>query len=337
MIIRVIGCFLCAAWLVAWSPTGSAQGPPIKVRVRLGDVSLNKLPFVVALEEGIYAKNGLAVEQSVSKGAAAVALRNSIKVPEQYIGADTPEAPILIGGGAPIMVGMMRNPRAADRVILGCTDAIVRRNIVGRPEIRSEEELRGKRLGYSGDGSVTHYVAVVYAKKMGWTLGKDVTLVSGANSVEALKTGRVDAFVASELYEAVALSEGYRVVAELEKYRLPVAGSSITVERTWLKDNREAARRFVRSAVEAIALLKKDRQAAFRGMARWYGLTDPGKQQSVYEEVAGLPSKPYPAYEGIRGVLEVYGNKEAKEAEHYFDDSFVRELDKSGFIDGLYK
>lgn len=36
-------------------------------------------------------------------------------------------------------------------------------------------------------------------------------------------------------------------------------------------------------------------------------------------------------------MLEVYGNKEAKEAEHYFDDSFVRELDKSGFIDGLYK
>jgi ABC-type nitrate/sulfonate/bicarbonate transport system substrate-binding protein len=55
--------FLFAAWLLAgFSPAG-AQEQLIKLRVGLGDVSLNKIPFIAAYEAGIYKKNGLDVEQ----------------------------------------------------------------------------------------------------------------------------------------------------------------------------------------------------------------------------------------------------------------------------------
>ena len=55
------------------------QAQPIKVQVSLGDVSLNKLPFVAAYEEGVYAKNGLDVEQFINPSAAEI-IRRSVSM-----------------------------------------------------------------------------------------------------------------------------------------------------------------------------------------------------------------------------------------------------------------
>ena len=109
--------------------------------------------------------------------------------------------------------------------------------------------------------------------------------------------------------------------------------------REWLKENRDAARRFVKSAVDAIALLKNDKQAAFRTLKKWYQMTDPELQEHLYAEAAKLPSKPYPPYDGLKRVMEVYDSHEMRKykVEHFYDDSFVRELDESGYIDSLYE
>ncbi len=52
-----------------------------------------------------------------------------------------------------------------------------------------------------------------------------------------------------------------------------------------------------------------------------------------------MPRKPYPPYEGIKRVMEVYDSHEMRKytSEHFYDDSFVRELDESGYIDSLYQ
>jgi NitT/TauT family transport system substrate-binding protein len=62
------------------------------------------------------------------------------------------------------------------------------------------------------------------------------------------------------------------------------------------------------------------------------------RQESIYKEVAGLPSKPYPSVAGLQKMIEVYDWREMRrhKPEDFFDASFVTELDKSGYIDGLY-
>jgi len=96
---------------------------------------------------------------------------------------------------------------------------------------------------------------------------------------------------------------------------------------------------FIRSLVEAIAVIKKDKEATFRAMAKWWGITDPRLREMIYEAAADKPSKPYPSVAGIRRVMEVYDSNEMRKykPEDFYDDSFVRELDETGFIDGLYK
>src|SRR6185503_17199768 len=99
---------------------------------------------------------------------------------------------INIGGGSPMMVGMTTNAKAVDRVILATTDTISRFRIVGRTDIKSAKDLKGKRWGYSSYGALSHLSATVFAKKMGWNPDRDISLIGNAMSIDVLKRGRVD-------------------------------------------------------------------------------------------------------------------------------------------------
>lgn len=63
------------------------------------------------------------------------------------------------------------------------------------------------------------------------------------------------------------------------------------------------------------------------------------RQEAFYAPMENLPRKPYPAVAGIKKTMEVFDAHEMRQhkAEDFYDDSFMRELDRSGFIDNLYK
>src|SRR5262249_48479413 len=107
----------------------------------------------------------------------------------------------------------------------------------------------------------------------------------------------------------------------------------------WLPGHRETAARFIKATVDAIALIKTDKQSAFVAMRKWYGIADPAHQESIYAEAAKLASKPYPHVDGIKAVMATYTYHEMTrhKAEDFYDSNFVGELDRSGYIDGLYK
>ena len=316
-----------------------ADKPPA-VEVSLGDVSLNKVAFLVAADAGIYAKNGLSVHQYITPYAANKARHQGVNVPAQYVKDDAADdADISVGGGTPMIVNFTRSARATDRVIIATFESQVRDHIIASEAIKSPADLKGKRLGFTDDGAVTHFAAISFAKAMGWDPNQDISLIGNANAPEAIKDGKVDAFIGSALVQAKASQEKLKDLVDLGQYNIPVAGSSLNADRAWLKKNPETAKRFVKSTVEAIALIKTNRQAFFDAMAKWYNIKDRATQQSMYAQVAGLPKKPYPAVDGIKKTMEVYNYREMKKhkPEDFYDASFMTELDKSGYIDGLYR
>ena len=314
-----------------------AAAQPLKIEVGLGDVSLNKLMFVVAAEKGLYQQNGLEVSQFITPGAAEVVRRSGVAVPPEFVRNNPGD--INIGGGSPMMVGMTTNAAAIDRVILATTDTISRFRIVGRTDIGGVKALKGKRWGYSSYGALSHLSAVVFAKQMGWNPDRDISLIGNAMSIDVLKRGRVDVIVGDEVAWTSALAAGFKEIVDLNRYRIPMAGSGVNAAKDWLGKNREAASRFIKATVQAIALLKTDRDTAYAAMAKWYGIKDRTQAAAIYEQVEKLARKPYPYLPGIRKVMEVYSYHEMRQhrPEDFYDASFVAALDKSGYIDGLYK
>jgi NitT/TauT family transport system substrate-binding protein len=332
----ILGCLLIrplASFDAAW-----AQDKLLPITVELGDVSLTKLPFVMAAEAGIYRRNGLEVKQFITPNAAELIRRSAgLVVPKEFVG--TGAGDINIGGGSPTLVRMTSDARAPQRVVLATTDDVSRFHIVSRQDIAGAPDLKGKRIGFSGVGALSHYVTILFAERMGWDYNRDLSLLANGVGADVIRSGRVDAFTADEIALAEAVRQGFKDLVDTGSYRFPMPGSGVNAEKSWLTKNRETAARFVKSTVEAIALLKNDKPTAFAAMAKWYGITETAKQEEVYAQAAQLPSKPYPSVEGIKKMMEVYNYREMRlhRPEDFYDASLVLELDQSGYIDGLYK
>lgn len=319
----------------------AAEQAPVEaaqIELLLGDVSLNKLPFVMALDEGIYTRNGLSVTPKFSRGAVEIIRRSGVDVPEEYIHTGGGSPLVKIGGASPHITRLTTRAGAWDPLILGSTHTTSRWRIVSRSDIESPADLKGKRIGYSGVGAVTHYMAISFAEQMGWDPDLDWSMIGDALGVEALHANHVDAIIAPELHTTMAVDAGFKILVDLGDYDLPVAGSSFLFDRGWLAENRESAERLMKSYVEAIALLKNDKDAAYRALGKWFRITDPELLEHFYREAEKLPSKPYPPYEGLKKMMAIYDSHEMRKyaVEYFYDDSFMKALDESGYIDSLY-
>ncbi len=320
-------------------PGAAGPASPIRLKVSLGDVDITKIIGVVALEEGIFKRNGLDVDMWVTTGAAEIAEGNGIIVPKQYVRTD--RADVGIGGGTPLVHSVATNVDSLDRVIIGSLDHIVHWWVVAKPEIKRLEDLKGKRIGYSGVGAMTHFIILEMCRRMGWDPVKDIIPMSEAISVDNLEKDQVDAFISPGMATVEFKSKGILPIADLREDwgPVPIAGSGLVSTKKFVRENPEAVRRFVKSIVEAIALLKQNREVAFRAQAKWYGVSDREKQNANYLVADTLPTKPYPAIEGIKKTMQLYDSLSMRrhKPEDFYDDRFVRELDESGFIDSLYQ
>jgi hypothetical protein len=88
--------------------------------------------------------------------------------------------------------------------------------------------------------------------------------------------------------------------------------------------------------------MKRNRLESIATLKKWMRLNDQNALDETYRMfVEMIPAKPYGTEEGWRNLLEVLSstNPKAKQldAKEMFDYSYLREIDKSGFIDALYK
>jgi hypothetical protein len=60
--------------------------------------------------------------------------------------------------------------------------------------------------------------------------------------------------------------------------------------------------------------------------------------ESRYKRTDYVPRKPYPCYEGIKNTMQLHDSNEMRRytMQDFYDDNLMRELDESGFLDGLY-
>jgi len=306
-----------------------------RVDVSLGDVSINKVPQLVAADQGLYAKYGLDVHQTISAGAARAAAASGVVVPDAYVNKEAGgPAPIEVGGGSPMIYGTVVNGRPG-RVIVLTQEPMAMDHVIAKPGIAGIKDLKGKRLGFSGVGAVTHFSALALARQFGWTPDRDITLVGGSATLDALKQDKVDAILTSAMVIARAPQAGFTDIGDLSSYKIAMAGSGIMIDKSYLAANRDAVLRFLKADIEATALMQRDRSVFNAALAKWFNITDAATQNGMFTYVNKFEKKPYPAVEGIKQVLAIYDSPEMRKhaACEFYDSTLIAELDKSGFLD----
>jgi NitT/TauT family transport system substrate-binding protein len=303
-------------------------------RLRSGYASLsgNMTPFWVAKEGGYFKKYGLDIDQvafpSGNEGMAAM-----IAGEIEFLGiAGSTTASANIGGSDVISLAI-----TADRLLT---------SLIVNSTIQKPEDLRGKAIGISRFGTSIDTAARIVIQHYGLEPIKDVSLIQvGAvsSAVGALRSGRIQGAILSYPTVVQARREGFREMLDIASLGQAYAATGITVRRGFMAQRKDVVVNYVKAIVEAIARVKKDKPYALEVMGKYFRSKDKEMLGETYEIASTkyLKRIPYPSLEGFRAVIDELGqvNPKAKgqDPKRFYDDSILQELDKSGFVNALYR
>jgi len=322
--------FLSAA---ALRPSAS-RAQLTRISVGYSAISGDALPAWLAKDSGIFEKNGLDVQLVFFTGGTTAVMA--------LVSSDTPIAQL---AGAAVINSVMAGSDAA--LIAGGVTSL-NYYLLGRPEIKTPEQLKGGSVAISRFGSSSDFIARYALQKVGLTPGKDVTIVqvgSGPDRLAAIFTGRVTAAVINPPSSFQAEQKGLAVLADVAKMGLAFQHTGPATTRRYIKEHQDIVRRYVRGHVEAVQRMYTDKEGTVKVLGKYMG---GGVDREILEKTrdnvlteALFPKKQYPTIEGVKFVLEDLSERDprAKTAkpEQFIETSFIKELAQSGFIDGLYK
>ena len=133
-----------------------------------------------------------------------------------------------------------------------------------------------------------------------------------------------------------------RVLANMQDMDIPVQQTGLNTTQKFIARNPDVVRRAVKSVIEGIHVMRTNPAVAKRALARRMQIKDEKELEDSYQLLRSfVPVKPYPTLEGFKTIFADLAKRvpAAKNADpkDYVDIRFIEELDRSGFIDGLYR
>jgi NitT/TauT family transport system substrate-binding protein len=232
------------------------------VPVGIPSISISSGSFIVAKEAGFYRDEGLNVDLVVMRGAPAI---------QGLIGGTVPFAS---SGGA----GLLPIVRGAPLRIIFTTYSRPMFWIYAKPEIRTMEELRGKKIGVSSIGSGPDSLLRTALKKHGLDGARDVVILStgpGTARFISLKTGLTDAAVLNEQAALMAQEAGLRQLYSFTRGDdfVEVQGS-IVIRDSLLQSDPVLVEKFTRATLKGLLYLRDNRPGTVTIHARVLKVND---------------------------------------------------------------
>jgi NitT/TauT family transport system substrate-binding protein len=218
--------------------------------------------------------------------------------------------------------------------------------IVGKPEIKSAEDLRGKVIGTGRPGALADtMVRYVLRSKMNLIPDRDVRLLpvgEPALALQSMERGVVDAASFSGPQALLAKRMGFRELVSYEKLGIVYPYNTVTTLRQTVSKNGELLERVSKALIEGIAIFKTNKQKSIAVWRKYLrGATDEVMEESYQSTVGEMEQVPLPSLPVIRSGLDIlsleYPQAKQTDANLIIDSSLVRRIEQSGFIDALYK
>jgi NitT/TauT family transport system substrate-binding protein len=214
--------------------------------------------------------------------------------------------------------------------------------LVVRSNIKTPEDLKGKRIAISRFGSASDVTTRLALRFLKLNPEKDVAILQSGNTptrITALVGGHVDgALVSPEQVYKVLASKCCRVLADLSELPLDYARFGIVASVSALQTRRETLRKLLEAYIEGIYVFKTRPEVPLAAM-RQEGVDDPQAAKEVYARLAGsLREYPIPELKGVQAALDSIMTAKDKhpQAKDFIDTSLAEEIKKSGYIDRLY-
>ena len=246
----------------------------------------------------------------------------------------------IVGGEGPIRAFLSGN---TDFVFIGSVKNVLTHSIMGKPEIKRPEDLKGKKVGVGRIGGNSHYFAVYGMRQKGMDLVRDTNFIQTGGAPEtflALTTGAVDAASLTTPQDTRAAFLGYNYVIDGRELKPPYVATGFVTLRSVIAKRPKVVSQFMHMMAESLKIMVTDRDLAFRLMARKIGLTDRKVFDAAYTAEMKvleprLDIKPIAIQATLDEIAKTDPRAKQVKAEQLIDRRFLEEMEKDGTFDRL--
>ena len=281
----------------------------------------------IAREQGLFDKFGIDIRPVPATGATVPRLSEEVPLG-------------LIGGPAALL-------QAADgadlRLIATLSTTNLSGHLVARPDIKTAQDLRGKRLGVRVLGAGIWISTVLALQQLGLDPKRDdITLVpvgSPAQILRALELGEIDGALTAAAQSRELESKGFVVLLRDYPGDITAYDGVLVARPEFVAANAEIIETVTTVLIEALAfaLIEQNQPEVMRAFKSVLNIADAA---TAAQNLRELRQKPYPRLDTLKQMQRIIGTHDRRvldvPLERLIDDRFVRALDESGAIDRIY-
>jgi ABC-type nitrate/sulfonate/bicarbonate transport system substrate-binding protein len=246
----------------------------------------------------------------------------------------------IVGGEGPIRAYLSGN---TDFVFIGSVKNVLTHSIMGRPDIKRPEDLKGKRIGVGRIGGNSHYFTQYGMRLKGLDPLKDANLIQTGGAPEtflALATGAVDAASLTTPQDTRAAFQGFNYVIDGREIKPAYVATGFVTLRSVISKRPKVISQFMHMMAESYKIMITDRDLAFRLMARKIGLTDRKIFDAAYTAELKvleprLDIKPIAIQATLDEIAKTDPRAKQVTAQQLIDRRFLEEMEKDGTFDRL--
>ena len=312
---------MSAVILLGWVLPAPANSQ-MKARVAWTSFASNMSGTWVAREEGLFRKNGLEVELvHIASTSRAIQTLLAGELAYTYMDGRTAVQATLKGADVAIVAGV------ANRLVF---------SFMARSEIKTFNDLKGKKIGITRLGSSTHSVTLWVMNRFGHKPDdyQLLQLVDVPNIFTAMMAGQIDAGALSPPTNFRGRKAGLTELIDLSKEGPEYVSVAIGSTRSFLKNNEEMTRRFIRGYSEGVLFLRANKTAGIKAIQKYARIPD--ILEATYAEArAYIETVPYVTRKGMEAIIAEFVPTEPKakaaKLDDFLDTRFVAQLEKEGF------
>jgi ABC-type nitrate/sulfonate/bicarbonate transport system substrate-binding protein len=311
---------ICAVCLLSAARFDQVSAAELtKVYAGYGGIAGYQMPLWVNKEAEIGKKYGIDLEPLLISGGALgmqALLANSIQLSQNSASAAIGAA---LRGAPVVLVATSENRMSAE--------------IVARPEIKTPQQLIGKKIGILRFGG-SNDTGIQWALRA-WKIDpRQVTILqSGATNARllALTLGQIDATILSYPEIHIARKRGMNVLADIGDFSA-YPNTSLMLTRGFIEKQRPLAKNLLRSQIEAIHYMRTNREGSIKILKKFLRVDDLEAIEATYDFFARrTDAVPRTNLEGLKNILKEMAAPQRSPNE-FVDMSLLDEIEKEGFM-----
>ena len=302
---------------------------PTPLRLAYSAITVNQAIPWISVEAGHFKKHGLDVE---------VVHASSILAMQALLAGEVAVAQLVTDAC------VSANLSGADTVFIGAILDKPLYSFIVNSKIKTPQDLKGKRVGVTRFGSTPDALARSTLKMWGLDPATDVTLIQLNEMgllVQGLVNGVIDAAPISLPSNIRAKNLGFTELLDLTKLNKTYITGTVVTRKRFLDGQHDVAKRFMRGFLEGMKTYLENEEFSVKVIQKWTRAKNRDEVKEAYEQQARhMLRVPRTNLDGVRSILEgmekLPGAKGA-DPRRFVDSSLLDELEKEGFLKGLYK